>query len=249
MLVVLGDDDTKNSIPVALAATGDLYWMAPLYLVSFCQIDVSKFPFDTQTCDIELSTWMLDDAVLSLQHSSEEIVLEEYTESGEFVIESTTTLKKDKLQLQYVNVKALVYRLVLRRRSTYYIVNLVLPVMLLQIPASSGEKLSFSLTMMLSLTCDDTYNVSAVLIKIKVKDIKRERERGERERRARGERGEREERERARESERSARAREKREREEEREASRERESERERGERDERARERWRARAREEENR
>ncbi|XP_052224772.1 neuronal acetylcholine receptor subunit alpha-2-like [Dreissena polymorpha] len=160
MQTLLGDDDTKNSIPVALAATGDLYWMAPLYLVSFCQIDVSKFPFDTQTCDIELSTWMLDDAVLSLQHSSEEIVLEEYTESGEFVIESTTTLKKDKLQLQYVNVKALVYRLVLRRRSTYYIVNLVLPVMLLQvlgvlvfkIPASSGEKLSFSLTMMLSLT-------------------------------------------------------------------------------------------------
>ncbi|XP_052224774.1 acetylcholine receptor subunit alpha-like [Dreissena polymorpha] len=157
---VLGDDSNKNSIPVALAATGDLYWMAPLYLVSFCQIDVSKFPFDTQTCDIEFSTWMLDEAVLSLRHSSEDIVLEEYTENGEFVIESTTTLKKDKIQLQYVNIKALVYRLVLRRRSTYYIVNLVLPVMLLQvlgvlvfkIPASSGEKLSFSLTMLLSLT-------------------------------------------------------------------------------------------------
>ncbi|KAH3782614.1 hypothetical protein DPMN_160533 [Dreissena polymorpha] len=76
---------------------------------------------------------MLDEAVLSLRHSSEDIVLEEYTENGEFVIESTTTLKKDKIQLQYVNIKALVYRLVLRRRSTYYIVNLVLPVMLLQV--------------------------------------------------------------------------------------------------------------------
>ncbi|KAH3822968.1 hypothetical protein DPMN_124762 [Dreissena polymorpha] len=113
---------------------------------------------------------MLDENVVSLRHFREDIAMDEFTENGEFVIESTTTLKKDKLQLRTANVKALVFRLVLRRRAMYHIVNLVIPVALLQalgvlafkIPASCGEKLTFSLTMLLTVTVLMTM-VSAII--------------------------------------------------------------------------------------
>ncbi|XP_052774473.1 neuronal acetylcholine receptor subunit alpha-7-like [Mya arenaria] len=156
---VLGDNSNHRSIPVIVFSNGFLYWLSPAYLVSFCQVDVSKFPFDTQTCQFEISSWMFGVDTINFIHIYDYISLSEYEQNGEFeVLDTFTSYKYDSLGI--TTAKKLVFGVQLKRRYSYYLVNLVLPVLVLQalgiviflVPASSGEKLSFAFTLLLSLT-------------------------------------------------------------------------------------------------
>ena len=45
---------------VILYSNGTNRWTAPASYVSSCAIDVEKFPFDRQTCQLEFGSWTMD---------------------------------------------------------------------------------------------------------------------------------------------------------------------------------------------
>ncbi|XP_052777808.1 neuronal acetylcholine receptor subunit alpha-3-like [Mya arenaria] len=157
---VFGDNSNHKSIPASVRESGDLYWLGPAYLVSFCQVDVSKFPFDTQTCQIEISSWMFGDETINVKHLYDKINLIALEENGEFEVMNTSTKYNEVPLNSLISLKVLVFEVELKRRSSYYLVNLISPILMLQalgiviflVPASSGEKLSFAFTLLLSLT-------------------------------------------------------------------------------------------------
>ncbi|XP_053372740.1 CHRNA7-FAM7A fusion protein-like isoform X2 [Mercenaria mercenaria] len=92
-------------------------------------------------------------------HLSEAISMDRFEQNGEYdVIRSYTGING--YPLFDSSVENLVFGIELRRKYSYYLVNVVLPVFFMQllglvvflVPTESGEKLTFALTLLLSLT-------------------------------------------------------------------------------------------------
>ena len=45
--------------------TGNVFWPPPTKFRSTCPVDVTYFPFDDQTCNLKLSSWMYDGTKVS----------------------------------------------------------------------------------------------------------------------------------------------------------------------------------------
>ena len=121
-------------------------------LVSTCSVDITYYPFDTQTCSIKFIAWSYTkDEVNLLSHSG--IIKSDYSESSTWnLVKSTYTASND--------VEAsITYTLVLERKPRFYVFNMILPVILLSLlnmctfilPLSSGERAGYSITVFLSL--------------------------------------------------------------------------------------------------
>ncbi|XP_060573329.1 neuronal acetylcholine receptor subunit alpha-2-like [Ruditapes philippinarum] len=144
---------------MSVSPSGSVFWLAPAYFVSSCSVDISKFPFDTQTCEIVISTWMFSTSTIKLNNVYDVIDIERLEQNGEYdIIQTYARIDIDpyfSFTLEY-----LVFGIELRRKYSYYLINIVLPVFFMQllglvvfaVPTDSGEKLSFALTLLLSLT-------------------------------------------------------------------------------------------------
>ena len=83
--------------------------------------------------------------------------LDLYEENGEFIL-SNTTIEVKSLTIEGSDIEVVMVSLTLKRRSTFYILNTILPVVFLSIlntlvfllPEESGEKVSLSVSLLLS---------------------------------------------------------------------------------------------------
>ena len=46
-----------HSIPITVYYTGEVVWARPVNYKTTCSLDVTSFPFDTQTCEIVVGSW------------------------------------------------------------------------------------------------------------------------------------------------------------------------------------------------
>ena len=63
MLLYCSADDYSQTYFRSLAAidhAGNVFWPPPTKFRSTCPVDVKYFPFDDQTCNLKLSSWMYD---------------------------------------------------------------------------------------------------------------------------------------------------------------------------------------------
>ena len=61
-------DDYSKGYFKSLASvdyTGNVFWPPPTKFRSTCPVDVTYFPFDDQTCNLKLSSWMYDGTKVS----------------------------------------------------------------------------------------------------------------------------------------------------------------------------------------
>ncbi|XP_050408926.2 acetylcholine receptor subunit alpha-L1-like [Patella vulgata] len=135
---------------------GQTLWTPGQKVHFLCKIDVSKFPFDTQTCFMEFFNWAGTKEETSLKYRELEFELPNgyvaYPNSEWTVIERRSV--KDS-QNEYEMIRVTV---VLKRKSLSLVLTVLLPVILLVflnvfvflLPTESGEKLSFSVTVLLS---------------------------------------------------------------------------------------------------
>ena len=139
---------------VSISNLGDVNWKPLEILETKCSIDIKYFPFDTQTYSIEFGTWMMTTHDISVDVGSWGFQLSEYSEGDEWVLVDkdayATTSTADGAKANFI--------LIMRRVPQYYILNILLPVFLLAvliimtfaIPADSGEKIGYSMTVFLS---------------------------------------------------------------------------------------------------
>ncbi|XP_067936881.1 CHRNA7-FAM7A fusion protein-like [Watersipora subatra] len=152
----------KNEFRCVVYSDGSVLWVPGGTYHTTCELDISKFPFDKQTCYLHLTNWAYNIAEMNLVRYSEKIVLDSYNPSAEWNLTDTSVIRDEIVYECCGNISypSLHFRIWIERRSLYYIVNIITPCIILSllatftfcIPPDSGEKISLGITLLLSFT-------------------------------------------------------------------------------------------------
>ncbi|XP_018538998.2 neuronal acetylcholine receptor subunit alpha-7 [Lates calcarifer] len=144
---------------ILVSSSGTCSYLPPGIFKSTCRIDVRWFPFDIQRCDLKFGSWTYDGWSLDLKMLDADIT--GYTPNGEWDLVEVPGRKNERFYEccpePYPDVT---FTVVMRRRTLYYGLNLLIPCVLIStlallvflLPADSGEKISLGITVLLSLT-------------------------------------------------------------------------------------------------
>ena len=133
--------------------TKRISWKPRVVVSGSCTPDVTYYPFDKQECDFIYTAWGFKSDEIMLQTSTDAWNLGEYGESGEWDIDSTSTVTYIQNGQSYI-----LFKIVMVRKPLYFAFNILLPILVLcllnstvfLLPAESGERVGFSVTCFLS---------------------------------------------------------------------------------------------------
>ena len=145
--------------PVTLFHTGGITWVVSDTASFSCKIDVIYYPFDVQSCliHLELAKFSTEE-ILSKTSKKFPIISSNLFDSGgtwEVLYFDCFDLTYSVYTAKFSNHR---FRMTMRRRSTYYLLAIILPVLFLSLtascvfvlPAEAGEKMGVSITVLLS---------------------------------------------------------------------------------------------------
>ncbi|KAJ8417173.1 hypothetical protein AAFF_G00284000 [Aldrovandia affinis] len=144
---------------VLVNSSGYCQYLPPGIFKSTCYIDVRWFPFDVQRCELKFGSWTYGGWSLDLQMVEADVT--GYIANGEWDLVEVPGHRNEKFydccKEPYPDVT---FTVVMRRRTLYYGLNLLIPCVLIStlallvflLPADSGEKISLGITVLLSLT-------------------------------------------------------------------------------------------------
>ncbi|KAH7637673.1 Acetylcholine receptor subunit alpha-like 1 [Dermatophagoides farinae] len=152
-----------------LHSDGLVIWKPPAIYKSSCEIDVEYFPFDEQTCFMKFGSWTYDGYTIDLRHIHEKnddpvvemgMDLSSFYLSVEWDLMAVPARRKvifySCCDTPYIDIT---FNLTLRRKTLFYTFNLIIPcvaisclsILVFYLPSDSGEKVSLSISIMLSL--------------------------------------------------------------------------------------------------
>ncbi|NXP93391.1 ACH10 protein, partial [Passerina amoena] len=146
---------------VVLRSDGHITWDSPAITKSSCKVDVSYFPFDGQQCRLTFGSWTHNGNQIDLRNQLDSGDLTDFVENVEWEVlgmpATRNVITYGCCSEPYPDVT---YTLLLRRRASFYIFNLLLPCIMVSflaplgfyLPADSGEKVSLGVTVLLALT-------------------------------------------------------------------------------------------------
>ncbi|CAG9537308.1 unnamed protein product [Cercopithifilaria johnstoni] len=170
-----------------LSPNGTVEWAPPAIYKSMCQINVEWFPFDEQTCEMKFGSWTYNGLEVDLKHKDSDnerkvteitvgidgehvetvwivdkgIDLSDYYPSVEWDI---LGISGKRHEIRYSCCESpfidLTYEIHLRRKTLFYAVNLIFPIvgisfltaLVFYLPSDGGEKISFCVSILISLT-------------------------------------------------------------------------------------------------
>ncbi|XP_035538311.1 neuronal acetylcholine receptor subunit alpha-7-like [Morone saxatilis] len=144
---------------IVVNSSGSCSYIPPGIFKSTCYIDVRWFPFDVQRCDLKFGSWTYGGWSLDLKMIEADIT--GYIANGEWdLVEVPGQVNQRSYECCEEPYPDITYTVVMRRRTLYYGLNLLIPCVLIStlallvflLPADSGEKISLGITVLLSLT-------------------------------------------------------------------------------------------------
>lgn len=153
-LTVISD---KN-IPMRINSQGLINWNpAGIYLVS-CSSDITYYPLDQQVCTVKVSTWGYTTNEIFLVYDTQPVELGFYSENGEWELVGAAGEPTQDRARGGQSFSSLSFSITLRRRPLFHALNTILPVVLMaflipmvyRLPVDSGEKIGYSLTVLLA---------------------------------------------------------------------------------------------------
>ncbi|XP_069108301.1 acetylcholine receptor subunit delta-like [Argopecten irradians] len=150
---------SDEAIPIRCSMRGLMIWSPSGIYKTMCETDVTFYPFDTQTCDISISTWGYTDneIALGITDSEDPLDMDLYRRNGEweYVSYSVSAYIRGRSKQTFPTIN---YQVKLRRRPMYHVLNTLTPTILLaflscitfKLPPESGERIGYSLTVLLS---------------------------------------------------------------------------------------------------
>ncbi|XP_063806807.1 neuronal acetylcholine receptor subunit alpha-9 [Pseudophryne corroboree] len=164
-IVLYNKADDEFSEPVntnvVLRHDGKITWDSPAITKSSCVVDVSYFPFDNQQCNLTFGSWTYNGNQVDIINAMDTGDLSDFVENVEWEMQGMPAVKNvityGCCSEPYPDVT---FTLILKRRSSFYIFNLLIPCVMISflaplgfyLPADSGEKVSLGVTVLLALT-------------------------------------------------------------------------------------------------
>ncbi|XP_071794493.1 neuronal acetylcholine receptor subunit alpha-7-like [Asterias amurensis] len=140
---------------------GLVTWRAPAILMSACKMNPLFFPFDIQNCTLKFGSWTFNGYQLNLQLNVTEADTSRFTGNGEWDLIEMPASREVTFQPCCAEPYPVIhFHVILERRSLFYMLNLVLPCVLISsivllgffLPSDAGEKITLTITILLSLT-------------------------------------------------------------------------------------------------
>ena len=131
----------------------DCMWKPWVVLRGGCTPDTRFYPFDSQECSFKIAAWGHTKSELELKVQRSVWDLGLFQDNAEWTIVETSSENIIQHDVSFVE-----FHIKLKRIPTYYVINLIAPVILLALvnvcvfilPAESGERVGFSITCFLS---------------------------------------------------------------------------------------------------
>ncbi|XP_074518020.1 acetylcholine receptor subunit beta [Halichoeres trimaculatus] len=159
-----GQFDVALHVRVQAYSNGRVTWTPPALFLSSCGVKVSYFPFDWQNCTMQFRSYTYDSTEIDIQYALDskgkeikEIILDDaFSEGGEWHIKHMPCRKNTNDDLY----EEMTFYLIIERKPLYYVLNIILPCILITIiaifnfylPPDAGEKMGLSINVLLTLT-------------------------------------------------------------------------------------------------
>jgi hypothetical protein len=149
--------DTK----VIVEYTGRTIWLSPTILKTECMINVRYFPFDSHECRLIFGSWTHHNNKIFTKLSQNKVEIEAFSCDKEWVLEDTAAkVEITKFNCCPEKFSVVTFSLFIKRRAMFYVFNLIIPCGLITLlslfsfilPPNSGERVSFVMTILLSLS-------------------------------------------------------------------------------------------------
>lgn len=145
----------EDFITVRYYNNGTAIWTPLDMIITSCSVDVTHFPFDQQTCAIHfISVGTLPEEIV-MNSEIDHAIITRYIEHEIWQLNETTAFA------YIVGDAGSLFSVIItvNRNPLFYLVNLIFPIILLTflnsfvflLPATSGERISFSITVLLAI--------------------------------------------------------------------------------------------------
>ncbi|KAL4219422.1 hypothetical protein ACF0H5_022002 [Mactra antiquata] len=146
---------------IMFQSTGTVHWYPSHMIKNTCSFNMKYWPFDKQHCIIEIT---------ERSYGSGKIFFRTFNDEHHALITSGVALSEWELENTFIEINNLKtfpfirFHFKLRRIPTFYVLTTILPLVMIGflipfvflLPSEAGERVGFSVTMMLSLTVSMT---------------------------------------------------------------------------------------------
>ncbi|XP_033745054.1 neuronal acetylcholine receptor subunit alpha-6-like [Pecten maximus] len=145
---------SNKHFKVSLSSNGDVTWTPGALLTATCTPNVYRYPFDQQTCQLQLSPWGYSSQQVKLKIPSSTILFNYFHMNSEWDVKASLTY------LWSGSFDIAEFFITIERRHMNFLVSVVIPVIMLAfvnlfvflLPFNSGERASYSITVLLAFT-------------------------------------------------------------------------------------------------
>uniref|UniRef100_A0AAX7SKA9 Cholinergic receptor, nicotinic, delta (muscle) n=1 Tax=Astatotilapia calliptera TaxID=8154 RepID=A0AAX7SKA9_ASTCA len=158
---------------VLVYENGFCYWLPPAIFRSSCSINVRYFPFDWQNCTLKFTSLTYNAKEIRMllkeeyagevaNYTVEWVVIDpaSFTENGEWEIVHRPAKRNiyKHIPMDSNKHQDITFYLIIKRKPLFYIVNIIIPCVLISflaclvyyLPADSGEKMTLSISVLLA---------------------------------------------------------------------------------------------------
>ncbi|GFR96496.1 acetylcholine receptor subunit beta-like 1-like [Elysia marginata] len=145
-----------------LSYTGQVDFIPPAIYTSSCTINVEYFPFDQQVCEMKFGSWTFESKTLvyTFHKDVNYLILSDFMKNGAWdIVDCPGEIETITDTVTREDKEIIVYKLMLRRKTLFYTVNLIIPCFLhafsclwvFLLPADGCEKVTLVISVLVSL--------------------------------------------------------------------------------------------------
>ncbi|XP_059159001.1 acetylcholine receptor subunit beta-like 1 [Physella acuta] len=136
--------------PVFIFESGEVSWVPGTLWTTSCELDLTDYPFDSQSCAVQIVAMTLSSVEMSFWTYPDKVGLNFFTTNGEWEYLSSS-VRTTFISTGSLNMSSVIITFNMKRRPTFLLINIILPVVFLSflnllvfvIPVESGDKIGY----------------------------------------------------------------------------------------------------------